>query len=101
VLTEIPGTLLWEQSFHTRPEGGQWSQTSFTIGYKIKNGNTDQMKIVPILTLPALKNDSYEIKVDKGILRITEKRSQKLVLSMHIDNLVPALLTQQTRKSKS
>ena len=51
------------------------------------------MRIVPILSLPMLKEDSYEIQIVGGILRISEKRSQKTVMSLHIDNLAPALLT--------
>lgn len=92
---DIEGTILWRSdSFSEQPETG-WSEHKCYIGYP-REGDKDGKrirKIEPILILPAIENDSYEISVESGVLKVTTTKSKRIVVTLNLANIAPTVLT--------
>ena len=71
-------------SFQSQESG--WSEHRCCIGYRhdIEEG---AFKIVPIIRLPTLTNDSYEIKIEGKQLIVTKHSKKEAVFSIELDHL--------------
>ena len=90
-MSQIAGTVLIRSDSSTGPEGSKEFTATCTIGYRTGGQKSE---IIPVLTLPPLKNDNYAIELVAGELRVTSKNSGNMIVTLLLRNLVPALLAE-------
>ena len=83
----IMGTILKTQEQITYQEKSKWSIHSCEIGYEREavNGTT----FLPVLILPSLVNDRYEVKFIDGRLVVTKFRTHEQVVTLNLDGIIP------------
>ncbi len=62
------------------------------IGYKRKGGG--RSTFTPVLSLPHLESDEYEVKFTSGKIVVTTKRKGISVAELNLENLAPTTITQ-------
>lgn len=90
-MSQLDGTILWRSDSSTSPKDSDDATRNCTIGYMTADGEKELF--VPVLTLPALENDSYVTTVADGVLKITTQKAGKMVLNLNLRNFLPIALT--------
>ncbi len=89
----IPGTTLFTSTIvHTQLKSG-WSQRTCSIGYQRQNAELTSWTFTPILTLPAIENDSYVVNSSEGAISVTTKLGGKEVVKLNLEALAPTAVT--------
>jgi hypothetical protein len=88
------GHGLWVSGNFKRQDSG-WSEHDCYIGYQKATGPRST-KVVPIIKLATLTNDSYLIKVEKEVLVVSKKSSNEELMRIDIKLLkIPENLAEQ------
>lgn len=89
---ELSGTTLTLlQAFFSQKQTGK-SAHRCMIGYKRKGGG--RSTFTPVLSLPHLESDEYEVKFTSGKIVVTTKRKGISVAELNLENLAPTTITQ-------
>ena len=91
---ELAGTTLTTlQAFSSQKETGK-SAHKCTIGYKSERNGGGRSTFTPVLTLPYLEGDAYEVKFTGGKIVVTTKGNRKSVVELNLADLAPTTITQ-------
>lgn len=91
-IERIDGSILMRSDINTRLKKSKNYTNTCTVGYIADPTDNKKNEFVPVLALPAIKNDAYVIKVVDEQLRVTTKNSGNMVATFYLRNLVPSLL---------
>jgi len=93
-MTQIEGAVLWRLDSSTSPKGSDEVTRNCAIGYMTSDVDEGAKgAFIPVLTLPAIKNDSYVTEIVKGRLKITTQKTGCMILILNLRNLAPLALT--------
>mgnify|MGYP005846982985 CR=1 FL=1 len=96
---KILGTTLHTNETTSYQRKSGWSQHFCSIGYK-RTGENDTMIFIPIITLPSLENDHYEVKFSNGNLKVVRKSAKEELAVLHLGAIAPNTITQRPKASK-
>jgi hypothetical protein len=87
----IEGTTLETEDTIQHDEDKGWSLHQCQIGYIRRVKNSSRMS--PVLDLPSLVNDRYWVKFSNGSMIVTAHKANKMIVTLHIDGIVPNMIT--------
>jgi len=100
-VSNIEGTILLTDDTFSESEEEGWTRHECRIGYRRFSQGGKDTTFVPVLELPALKNDRYVVACRVGVLTVTTAKDERLVVALNLENLAPGLVTHQPRPNKS
>ena len=93
---DIPGTTLWRSDTSITDTETKRTEHRCYVGI-LREGTIDgkqQRQIVPVLTLPPLENDTYDITVSSGTLTVTTTKTKRKIVALNLASIAPAVLTE-------
>ncbi|MGJ8655831.1 MAG: hypothetical protein ACSHX6_05210 [Akkermansiaceae bacterium] len=90
--TRIPNTTLIAQSTYQQNMKTKDRTHNCVVGYE--RDKEDGTVFIPIIGLPQLTNDTYVIKCEKGVLKVTTTKDAKFIMSIDISSIAPTLINE-------
>lgn len=89
MIIDISGTKLSVSNIHSKDLDGKWTRHACEIGYKQRSG----IPFVTLIKLPDLENDSYLVTFENGMLTVTTKKGNSLVMALNLEKMAPDMIT--------